>query len=208
MVTRTCLPRMDFLNAAENRETFLRRISYLFPTLDPRYQAIEKAYNAAKDGFRGKFRDDKETRYFEHVRAVALIIIDYLKIKDYEVIVAALLHDIVEDVPSWTIDRIRIDFGNRVALLVQYMTKPPKDAYDTVAERDAVYHSRFEFAPRDFFFIKLADRLHNMLTLWNCTEEKQKRKIAETRAHYLPFAERHVILYHELCSAIEMLERK
>ena len=104
------LARMEFLKAAENRETFFKRISYFFPTLDPRYKLIEKAYNAAKDAFRGVFRDDNETRYFEHIRAVTLILVDYLRVKNYEIIVAALLHDIVEDVPSWTIERVRAEF--------------------------------------------------------------------------------------------------
>ncbi len=202
------LAKMEFLKAAENRETFFKRISYFFPKLDYRYKAIEKAYNSAKDAFRGTFRDDGETRYFEHIRAVTLIIIDYVRVKDYEVIVAALLHDIVEDVPSWTIDRVRAEFGDRVALLVDYMTKQPKEAYSSKEERDLAYHSRFCFAPREFFLIKLPDRLHNMLTLWNCTDEKKKRKIEETKRYYLPYAEEHFILYHELLEAIEALERK
>jgi hypothetical protein len=46
-----------------------------------------------------------------------------------------------------------------------------------------------------------------MLTLWTCTEEKRKRKVEETVAYYLPFAEEHFILYHELLEAIEVLEK-
>ncbi|MEK7642602.1 MAG: HD domain-containing protein [Patescibacteria group bacterium] len=198
---------MDFLKAAENRGTFFKRISCFFPTLDPRYKLIEKAYQIAKDAFRGIYRDDKETRYFEHIRAVTLILIDYLRVKDYEIIVAALLHDIVEDIESWTIERVRIEFGDKVALLVEYMTKPPEEDYGSKTERDILYHSRFRFAPREFFLIKLADRLHNTLTLWSCTEEKRRRKIEETVKYYLPYAEEHFILYHELVEAIEVLEK-
>src|SRR3989344_1233213 len=192
------LNRMQFLTDAENRESFFRRISYFFPTLDWRYQLIVKAYDDAKDAFRGKYRDDGETRYFEHIRAVVLILIDYLRVKDHRIIIAALLHDIVEDIPSWTIQKVEARYGKEVALLVEYMTKPPKEDYGSKEERDAVYHSRFRGAPRKFFLIKLADRLHNLLTLWTCTEEKRKRKIEETRMHYLPYAERHFILYHEI----------
>jgi GTP pyrophosphokinase len=200
------LKRMPFLNGVENRETFFRRISELFPTLDPRYKLIEKAYNDAKDAFRGKLRDDGETRYFEHIRAVVLIIIDYLRIRDYRIIIAAILHDIVEDIPSWTIERVRAEYGNEIALLVEYMTKPSKKDYPSKKDRDKVYHSRFDFAPREFFLLKLSDRLHNLLTLWNCTPEKRKRKIEETLKYYLPFAEKHLILYHEILEAIELLE--
>ncbi len=196
---------MEFLSAAENRASFFRRISHFFPRLDPRYKLIEKAYNYAKDAFREKYRDDGETRYFEHIRAVALILIDYLRVKDYRLIIAALLHDIVEDIPSWTIERVRMEFGEEVALLVEYMTKPSGE-YPNKKDRDAVYHSRFRSAPREFFLIKLADRLHNLLTLWACTEEKRKRKIEETRMYYMPYAEEHFILYHELLAVIGQLE--
>lgn len=202
------LARMEFLKAAENKESFFRRISYFYPTLDPRYQLIQRAYNDAKDAFRGLYRDDQETRYFEHIRVVTLILIDYLRVTDHEMIIAALLHDIVEDIPSWTIGRVRAEFGERVAFLVEYLTKPPKHEYTSKEERDRAYHSRFLFAPREFFLLKLADRFHNMITLWNCDGEKRKRKIEETRNHYLPHAEKHLILYHELLEAIRVIEKQ
>ncbi|HVS80092.1 MAG TPA: HD domain-containing protein [Candidatus Paceibacterota bacterium] len=199
------LERMGFLSAAENRGSFFKRIALLFPPLDPRYKAIERAYNCAKDAFRGVNREGGE-RYFEHIRAVVLILIDYLRVNDYRIIIAALLHDIVEDIPSWTIDRVRLEFGEFVARLVEYLTKPSKEEYSSKEERDLIYHSRFRFAPRNFFLIKLADRLHNILTLGVCTPEKQQRKITETRMHYLPFAEKHLIFYHELIEAIERFQ--
>lgn len=199
------LKGMEFLTEAENRESFFKRISYFFPTLDPRYKEIERAYNVAKDAFRGKYRDDAKTRYFEHIRSVVLILIDYLRVKNHHVIIAGLLHDIVEDVPSWTVERVRLEFGEEVALLVDYMTKPEK-TNASKKERDAIYHFRFRSAPREFFLIKLSDRLHNVLTLWNCTLEKRKRKIEETQVYYLPYAEDHMILYHELLEAISFLE--
>ena len=198
--------RFAFLSAAENRESFFKRIAFFFPTRDPRYKLILKAYNDAKDAFREKYREDGD-RYFEHIRAVALIQIDYLRVKDHRIIVAGLLHDIVEDIPSWTVDRVQLEYGDEVALLVEYMTKPSKEQYPNKVERDNVYHSRFRFAPRDFFLVKLPDRLHNTITLWGCGDEKRKRKIAETRSYYLPYAEEHMILYHELMEALEQVEK-
>jgi GTP pyrophosphokinase len=196
---------MEFLSAAENRASFFRRVALYYPTLDWRYKLIEQAYNDAKDAFRGKYRDDQKTRYFEHIRAVALILLDYLRIRDYELIIAALLHDIVEDIPSWTIERVRVKYGERVALYVQYLTKPSKEEYPDRDERELVYHTRFDAAPREFFIIKLADRLHNLLTLYACTPEKQARKVAETRRFYLPHAEKHLILMHEIEDALAEL---
>lgn len=195
---------MGFLSSAENRQSFFRRVALYYPTLDPRHRLIENAYNDAKDAFRGVFRDDGSTRYFEHIRAVALILLDYLRVRDHEIIIAGLLHDIVEDKPEWTLERVREEYGERVAFLVEYLTKP--DGYEDKAERERVYHSRFESAPREFFLIKLADRFHNIFTLWTCAKAKRLRKIAETRRYYLPHAEKHLILLHELEEVLEALE--
>ena len=198
---------MPFLTGAENRASFFKRVSIYYPTLDPRYKLIEKAYNDAKDAFRGILRDDGETRYFEHIRAVALILLDYLRTRDFEIIIAALLHDIVEDKDEWTIERVKNEYGERVALLVEYLSKPSKEEYPNPRERESIYHSRFESAPREFFLIKLADRFHNMSTLWTCTEEKRKRKVEETRRYYMPQAEKHLILLHELEEVLQTQEK-
>ncbi len=197
---------MGFLYASENRETFFKRISFLFPTSDPRYKKIVEAYDDAKDAFREISRDDGE-RYFEHIRAAVLILIDHLRVKDYKLIIALLLHDIVEDIPSWTIERVRNKYGEEVALMVEYMTKPPLENFVSKVERDEAYHSRFEYAPREFFLLKLSDRLHNLITLKGCTPDKQKRKIEETKRYYLPYAEKHYILYHEIIEAIDLCEK-
>lgn len=199
------LGKMPFLEAAENRATFFARIAQIYPTRDPRYKEIERAYNAAKDAFRGKNREGGE-RYFEHLRAVALILIVYLRIKDHRIICAALLHDVVEDIEHWTIARVAAEFGDYVALLVEYLTKPPLELYGgSKALRDKAYHDRFDSAPREFFLIKLADRLHNLITLGACSAEKRARKIEETKLHYLPYAERELILLHEIEGVIEEL---
>jgi len=200
--------RMYFLEEFENRDSFFKRISWLFPKRDKRYKLIERAYNDAKDAFRGVYRADKETRYFEHIRATALILIEYLRVKDHELIVAALLHDIVEDVPSWTTQRIENEYGEQVALLVDYLTKPDESNYSSKQKRNELYHARFRFAPREFFLIKLADRFHNLYTLWNCSKQKQERKVEETEKYYLPHAEKHLILYHEMEKQIEILREE
>lgn len=199
---RTKLPkRLGFLQEAQNRESFFNRIALIWPRSDPRYIAIERAYDTAKDAFRHEIRDGGE-RYFEHLRAVALILIEHLRVRDHELIITALLHDLVEDIRSWTIERVRREFGERVAFLLDYLTKPSKKEYPDKDDRDHAYHYRFRAAPRDFFLIKLADRLHNLLTLAFCPEEKRARKIKETREHYLPYAEKEQLLIHELEEAL------
>ena len=85
----------------------------------------------------------------------------------------------------------RAEFGNRVAFLVQLLTKSPvkskhpnweKMRFEDILcedkdERNHVYHSRFDNAPREFFYIKLADRWHNLITQWDTPVEKILRKI-------------------------------
>ena len=194
-----------FLEHAGNRESFFRRIRELYPSTDARYQRISHAYNTAKDTFRHVIREDGE-RYFEHLRAVALILIVYLRVKDPDLIIAALLHDIVEDCPQWPNERVRAEFGDRVADLLGWLSKPSKMEYPEKADRDRVYHARLALAPRDVLIIKLPDRLHNMLTLLACDPEKRHRKVEETKRYYLPLAEREMLLIHELEDALAMVE--
>jgi len=187
--------RLSYFSKAENRESFFARIASLYPESDNRYLLIKKAYNTAKDAFCGECRESGE-RYFEHLRCVALILIDTLYVyrhsDAYILICAALLHDIVEDIPSWTITRVREEFGEEVAELVDWLTK--RNAKE--------YHERFINAPRNFFLVKLPDRLHNLLTIWSCPRAKILRKIEETEKYYLPFAEQHLILARELHEAV------
>lgn len=202
------LKKMAFLPYAATEETFFKSLAGYFPQSDPRYIMIQRAYQVAEDAFRTKKRDGGED-YFGHLRAVALILVVHLRRRDHFLIVAALLHDIVEDYfPVWTIDRIRLEFGPEVALLVDWLTKAPVEQFKgSKEERDHAYHSRFRNAPREFFFIKLADRLHNLITLGACTEEKCRRKVEETERYYLPYAEEHLILLHELEEALEAAKK-
>lgn len=201
------IQKMKFLSDAENRGTFFDRISQLFPKRDPRYEVIERAYNDAEDAFRGVYREDGETRYFEHVRAVALLVMVWLRVKDPNLIIASLLHDVVEDCKEWSVNRIEREYNREIALYLEWLSKPPLEKFGGDGEaRNHFYHSRFSMAPREFFIIKLSDRLHNLVTLWSCPIAKQERKILETKLHYLPHAEKHIILIHELEEAIAEVE--
>ncbi len=195
----------EVLNRSKNdREGFFRIVASIYPTLDWRYQIIEKAYNDAKKAFEGKYRDSGE-RYFEHLRAVALIVMLYLRVKDYKLIVAALLHDIVEDCEEWTIERVMKEYGEEVASLVEWTTKP-KETFPEKRDYLRIYYERFSVAPREFFLIKMADRLHNLLTIWPLGEAHIKKKIQETKNYFLHYAEKHFILIHELEAIIWELE--
>ena len=102
---------------------------------------------------------------------------------------------------------MKLEFGARVALLVEWLTKPAKE-FPKKEERDRAFHIRFDGAPREFFLIKLPDNLHNLITMWEGDQEKKIRKAQETKRYYLPFAEKHLILLHEIEEALDNLEKK
>lgn len=196
----------DCLTGHRDRNSFMGIVLRYYPPDDERYKQIEKAYCIAKESFRGIERDGGE-RYFEHLRCVALIIMVHLRIRDTNVIIAALLHDIIEDIEGWTYDRVRDTFGEEVAILVWYVTKPKVVEFGgDKRARDRRCHENFLHAPRGSIIIKLADRLHNLLTLWETTEEKRTRKIQETQDFYLAFAEREIVLIHELEEILSELQ--
>jgi GTP pyrophosphokinase len=105
-------------------------------------------------------------------------------------LVAALLHDTVEDTP-YTLDQLRADFGDEVALLVDGVTKLDKVKYGDSAQAETI-RKMIVAMSRDIrvLVIKLADRLHNMRTLRYVKQETQERKSRETLEIYAPLAHR------------------
>jgi (p)ppGpp synthase/HD superfamily hydrolase len=132
---------------------------------------------------------------------------DYLAITtDANEILAALLHDVTELFPEeWPNSRISKEYGREVAYLVDIMTKPPGFDDETEKAREARidrYHDRFKTAKKAAVRLKMADWMHNILTLIYCTPEKQQRKWFEACRHALPRALEHGVLYEELRTAL------
>ncbi len=195
-----------FLSLAENRDTFFDRVhQFVLPYHDGAL-LVAKAYMVAKDAFRGVKRKRGE-RYFEHCRAVAIILMDLLGVRDPEVVAAGLLHDIVEDCPNeWPIGRVREVFGDRVASLVAAVSIPD-GAFKDREERMAVYHAQLHAGPAETFHLKLSDRLHNLLSCGALTREAQWRMIVETEKEYLPVALARGLLHKDLKDAIGLRKR-
>jgi len=139
----------------------------------------------------GYFRKSGEP-YFNHPMAVAEILIRELKIKDPELIAAAFLHDLVEDVPSVTLVDIEADFGKTVSELVDGCTKLSLQKFDRATLSDLTHSKIFVSASRHLgvLLIKLADRLHNMRTLHFMPAEARRRNAEETLEIYAPIANR------------------
>ena len=111
---------------------------------------------------------------------------------DADTIVAALLHDVIEDTPT-AHDQIRQEFGEDVAHLVDGVSKLTHLDGVSRSEAQAENFSKMMLAMvRDIrvMLVKLADRLHNMRTLAALSEEKQKRIARETLEVYVPIARR------------------
>ena len=195
------------LSFAETEKSFFVRIEKYHSRYSDEYAMIERAYDNALHAFSEVYRDAGQP-YFTHVRAVAIILIDYLHIYErtdllmppHELVVVALLHDNPEDRPDiWPLSRVARDYNTRIARLLDYVSKRPRSDFGGDEVRQlAFYHRRFMTAPHEFFLVKLPDRLHNQLTLWTCDEAKIRRKSQETNEIYIPLARRFGILAHEL----------
>jgi guanosine-3',5'-bis(diphosphate) 3'-pyrophosphohydrolase len=186
-------------SALENRERFFERIAKEWPPDSPQYRLIERAYDTAKEALRGIEREEG-VRYFEHARGVALILLDHLGIYDPATLCLALLHDVVEENPDeWSVERVRLEFGDIIGDGEAMLTKP-KEMWK-LTDCGLAYHGSFWYAPRRVATVKLADRYHNLQTLRYCSLAKQLRKREETRKHYLPLAR----FWNILAREIEML---
>ncbi|HEY0871295.1 MAG TPA: HD domain-containing protein, partial [Acidothermaceae bacterium] len=166
-------------------EPLIRSIRLTHPKADTR--AIQRAYDVAEHHHRLQFRKSGDP-YITHPLAVATILAELGMTPP--TIVAALLHDTVEDT-EYTLETLRTDFGDEVAALVDGVTKLDRVKYGDAATAETVRKMVVAMArdPR-VLVLKLADRLHNMRTLRYLPAEKQERKARETLEIYAPLAHR------------------
>ncbi|GIP31421.1 bifunctional (p)ppGpp synthetase/guanosine-3',5'-bis(diphosphate) 3'-pyrophosphohydrolase [Paenibacillus sp. J2TS4] len=150
---------------------------------------IQEAYEFAEQAHHGQVRKSGEP-YILHPLAVAEILVKMQM--DATSIIAALLHDVVEDT-SVSLDMLRDKFGNTCAMLVDGLTKLEKIQFKSKQEQqNENYRKMFVAMAQDIrvILIKLADRLHNMRTLKFQSEEAQRRIADETLEIFCPIAHR------------------
>ena len=172
------------------------RFGYLKPKDVAR---LAEAYRFSEAAHAGQTRQSGEP-YISHPLAVAEILADWHL--DGQALMAALLHDVIEDT-TVTKDEISDTFGKPVAELVDGVSKLDKIEFQSAEDAQAENFRKMLLAmARDVrvILIKLADRLHNMRTLGAVPPAKRRRIARETMEIYAPIANRLGLntLYHEL----------
>jgi len=151
---------------------------------------IRRAFDLSYEAHRDMRRKSGEP-YIIHPICVARIVFEEVGLGITSV-VAALLHDVVEDNPDYTIDFIRNQFGQKVGMIVDGLTKI-SDVHDSNASMQAENFRKMLLTISDdirVILIKLADRLHNMRTLDSLPPDKQIKLASETIYLYAPLAHR------------------
>ncbi|MGG7463438.1 RelA/SpoT family protein [Plantibacter sp. YIM 135347] len=198
-------------------DTLMRTVRQHHPKAD--LALIERAYTVAERAHSGQKRQSGEP-YITHPVAVAQILAD-LGIGP-KTIVAALLHDTVEDT-DYSLEQLHADFGDEVAMLVDGVTKLDKVKYGDSAQAETV-RKMIVAMSKDIrvLIIKLADRLHNARTWGFVPAEKAAKKATETLEIYAPLAHRlgiqaikweledlsFAVLYPKLYAEIESLVKQ
>ncbi|GHE97467.1 bifunctional GTP diphosphokinase/guanosine-3',5'-bis pyrophosphate 3'-pyrophosphohydrolase [Thalassotalea profundi] len=163
---------------------------------------LKQAYIVARDAHEGQMRSSGEP-YITHPVAVAH---NLAKMNlDHETLMAALLHDVIEDTPV-TKDELAELFGHTVAELVEGVSKLDKLKFDNKEEMQAENFRKMILAMvQDIrvILIKLADRTHNMRTLESLRPDKRRRIARETLDIYAPIANRLGI--HDIKNELEVL---
>ncbi len=125
--------------------------------------------------------------YVEHLLEAVEVLVRGAGVTDPDVLCAAVLHDVVEDTPC-TVADVRSAFGDRVASMVTWVTKPETaDGEDRTASKEA-YLRGLAAAPDDAILVKLADRASNVQTLRNLAPQKQREYYAQTVRYIMPLA--------------------
>ncbi|TXG34579.1 RelA/SpoT family protein [Seonamhaeicola maritimus] len=170
----------------------LLQVSYTTLSNDDK-KLIRSAFEVAMDGHKDQRRKSGEA-YIFHPLAVAKIVAQEIGL-DGTSIAAALLHDVVEDSPEYTVKDIEKRFGKTVATIVDGLTKISSlsKEKDMDVSLQAENFRKMLLTLNDdvrVIIIKIADRLHNMQTMDSMRPDKQEKIASETLYIYAPLAHR------------------
>ena len=183
---------MEYQKIDNEVENLLERLERRLSAED--IKRIADAYSLAREAHMSQRRKSGEP-YIMHPVAVAKIVAEELRL-GANPIIAAFLHDVVEDT-QYTIEDIRLRFGDDVAFLVDVVTKKKKSSASTSSSQIDNYKQMLNSLHYDIraLLIKLSDRLHNMRTLNSMRPDKQMKIAGETDYFYAPLAHRLGLYY-------------
>lgn len=164
--------------------------TYLASPHRKKVELITRAFTFAKQAHKGVRRHSGEP-YIMHPIAVARIVSEEIGLGSTS-ICAALLHDVVEDT-DYTVEDIRNLFGDKIAQIVDGLTKIAGGIFGTQASAQAENFKKLLLTMSEdirVILIKIADRLHNMRTLSSMRVDKQYKIAGETLYIYAPLANR------------------
>ena len=197
-----CTPEEGKRMVDEMHAELMERAAVLLPAED--LDRVEAAYQLAAKAHATQFRKSG-IPYITHPISVARTALVELNLGTNS-IMAALLHDVVEDT-DYTIEDIRDAFGDDVAFLVDVLTKKDSGEYKVSKQIDN-FKQMLDSINYDIraLLIKLSDRLHNMRTLGSMRTDKQMKIASETDYFYAPLANR--LGLYEIKSELENLSLK
>ena len=200
---------LDMLGALlwlySGKRNFFAFIEFYYEAGSDEHELILRAFEFIEREFDPIHRQTGE-KYIRHLEGTALIAAHLLSrsgTRDAALIAAALLHDTIEDLPGWTKKRLAKQFGKDVANLVQWCTKPTTTRfYGNRVRRDESFAKQLSHAPRRAIIIKIADQLHNLITLWVKEPGRQQEKLLFARHVYARLAQNHEVLPLEFEAAL------
>ena len=187
---------MDSIDQQKEKKEIVKRYQALLRSWSEnkgikKNNLVRKAFIMASQAHNTMRRRTGEP-YIYHPLEVARIVAGEIGLGE-TAIISALLHDVVEDNPDYTIEIIRQNFGDKVAYIVDGLTKI-KDGYERLESNSQVESIKKMLLTLSddvrVILIKLADRLHNMRTLDSMPPSKQQNIAAETLYLYSPLAHR------------------
>jgi len=181
------IPESENTDIDKNFAELMASISSYNPKAD--IALIQKAFLTAKKYHETQFRKSGEPFIMHPIEVAKILAIIEL---DQASIIAAILHDLVEDT-DFSIEKVKEEFGEEIANIINGVTKLEKIIFHSIEERQVENLRKMIIAMSEdvrIIIVKLADRLHNMRTLSSLSKEKIQLKSLETLEVYAPIAHR------------------
>lgn len=181
----------DRILIEEKKRSLHKKFNEAFPGCED--DLLLRAMEFADKAHIGQFRDSGQP-YLVHPLTVSEMLIELGM--DVDTTIAGLLHDVVEDNKSISLEMLNEQFGPNITTLIDGVTKLTKASFTSSATKEEQQaenvRKMFLAMAKDIrvILIKLTDRLHNMRTLEYCRSEKRFRKAQETLEIYAPLADR------------------